>query len=222
MGKIKLIFEHIISIPKTLWVNFTSLPFKQAVKLPIYVHYNVIFKNKGKIELLSADVSRYSVIFGKQGSFHISPKKSIVVINKGGKLILGSNILFSSGINLIVESNAKMTIGDNTSFNRNVSIFSKYLVEIGLDCLFGWGVSIRDNDGHFIDYPGKKTKNNNFVRIGDHCWIAAECLLMKGTFLAQNSVVGTWSLVNKAFYDENILVVGSPAKMIKSNITWKE
>ena len=26
----------------------------------------------------------------------------------------------------------------------------------------------------------------------------------------------------KAFYDENILVVGSPAKMIKSNITWKE
>jgi hypothetical protein len=49
MWKIKLIFEHIISISKTLWVNFTSLPFKQTVKLPIYVHYNVIFKIKVKL-----------------------------------------------------------------------------------------------------------------------------------------------------------------------------
>lgn len=222
MGKIKLFLEYVISFPKILWVNFTSLPFRQAIKLPIYVHYNVIFKNRGKIELSSSDISRYSIVFGKQGSFHISPKKSIVVVNRGGILSLGNNILFSSGINLIVESGAKMSIGDGTSFNRNASIFSKHVVKIGSNCLFGWGVSIRDNDGHFIDYPGKKNKKNNFVKIGDHCWIAAECLLMKGTCLANNNVVGTWSMVNKNFVDDNILIVGSPAKMIKCNITWRE
>lgn len=220
MSILKRWLEFIISLPKIVWINFSSLPIRQAIKLPIYVHYNVIFKNKGKIIFLDDNISRFSVVFGKQGSFHIAPKKSIVVIHEGGELKLGSDILLSSGVSLNIERNASVTIGNGVSFNRNASIFSKYLVEIGNDCLFGWNVSIRDNDGHYIDYPDKVKKNNNYIKIGEHSWIAAECLLMKGTQLKRGAVVGTRSMVNKTFETENVLLVGSPAKVIKRNVTW--
>lgn len=38
------VVKMILSLPKTVWVNFRYLPVRQAVKLPLLVAYNANFE----------------------------------------------------------------------------------------------------------------------------------------------------------------------------------
>ena len=60
------------------------------------------------------------------------------------------------------------------------------------------------------------------VYIGKHCWITSRCTILKGTHLPNNTVVGANSLVNKKFTQENTLIAGSPAVVIKERVKWNE
>ena len=46
-------------------------------------------------------------------------------------------------------------------------------------------------------------------------------MIFKGAVIPDGSVVGAGSLVNKKFEEENILIAGSPAKKIRSDIEWR-
>lgn len=56
------------------------------------------------------------------------------------------------------------------------------------------------------------------VFIGSHCWIGLRCLILKGTKLADNTIVGANSLLNKDFYEPNSIIVGNPAHIVNSNV----
>ena len=49
-------------------------------------------------------------------------------------------------------------------------------------------------------------------------WRLAAC--RKGVVIPSNSVVGTNALVTKKFDKENIIIAGTPAKIIKQDIIW--
>lgn len=34
------VFEYLLSVPKSIYVSFRLLPFRQAVHIPIFVRYN--------------------------------------------------------------------------------------------------------------------------------------------------------------------------------------
>lgn len=36
----KKVFEYLLSVPKSIYVPFRLLPFRQAVRIPIFVRYN--------------------------------------------------------------------------------------------------------------------------------------------------------------------------------------
>jgi acetyltransferase-like isoleucine patch superfamily enzyme len=58
------------------------------------------------------------------------------------------------------------------------------------------------------------------VEIGDHVWIGAHCSILKGVSLDAHTVVATRSTVTRSFSATNVLVGGSPAKILKERITW--
>ena len=43
---------------------------------------------------------------------------------------------------------------------------------------------------------------------------------MKGAKIPNNCIVGANSLVNKEFFEENCLIAGTPAKIIKKGVNW--
>jgi hypothetical protein len=51
LGKIKMAFRYLGGIPKSIYVNFRLLPFKQAIKMPIIV------SRKTTLSSLSGSVS---------------------------------------------------------------------------------------------------------------------------------------------------------------------
>lgn len=56
--------------------------------------------------------------------------------------------------------------------------------------------------------------------IGNNVWVGSEVTLLKGTVIPDGSVVGYGSIVTKAFDEESVIIVGSPAKIVKRNIRW--
>ena len=54
------------------------------------------------------------------------------------------------------------------------------------------------------------------IHIDDGCFIGANSIILKGTTLGKNCVVGAGSVVSGKFPD-NVIVAGNPARIIKEN-----
>ncbi len=53
------------------------------------------------------------------------------------------------------------------------------------------------------------------IIIGDNCWIGAGSIILPGVKLANHTVVAAGSVVTKSFLEEDQLIGGVPAKVIK-------
>ena len=84
-------------------------------------------------------------------------------------------------------------------------------IQFGNDILIGPNVTIVSAD-HDL-YERAKWKKEDPIQIGDNVWIAANVVILPGIKLGNNVVVGAGSIVTKSFND-NVIVVGNPAKII--------
>ena len=92
-------------------------------------------------------------------------------------------------------------------------------IHIGSHTFWGREVSIRDtNGGHVIAQQG--FKNTNPVTIGDFVWLCSECKIMAGVKVGDGTVVGSNSVVISPL-PARVLVSGSPAHIIDTDISWK-
>lgn len=121
--------------------------------------------------------------------------------------------------------NGILKIGKDFYINGGEMILdSDMKIEIGNDCLFSHNIYIRAFDGHtIIDRKTQKIINRvekNSVNIGNHVWLGKDVTILKNSAIPDNTVVGTFSLVNKKFKTPNVILAGMPAKIIKTDIDW--
>ncbi len=220
---LKKVIILILSIPKILYLNFKTFEFKKAIYMPIIIKYNVKVKeiHKKCIELRNWDKEHYRIKFGFGGSKHISPNRyTILSIGKQGKIIFSGKAEFGEGCSIRCDF-GKLTFGKNFSANKNCCINCEYAINIGNDVLLGWNINFRDTDGHqiFVNEQGSELQKN--IIIGNHVWICSYVDILKGAQIGDNSVVAWKSLVLKKFENNNVLIGGSPAKVIKKIDDWK-
>lgn len=143
-------------------------------------------------------------------------------------IVIGNNVQFNRGGNLWIENNhCELVIGDMTTFEEAhlaVTEDSSKIV-IGNDCLFAYDIDVRTGDSHSIIEmgTGRRTNPPQDVIMGDHVWIAAHCSILRGSRIPSGSIVGTRSVVtrNSAGLDGNVLLCGSPASVVRENVTWR-
>lgn len=58
------------------------------------------------------------------------------------------------------------------------------------------------------------------IQIGNHVWIGARAIILKGVTIGDGVVVAAGAVVTKDV-PPNTLVGGVPAKIIKENISWE-
>ncbi|WP_175915748.1 MULTISPECIES: acyltransferase [unclassified Burkholderia] len=99
---------------------------------------------------------------------------------------------------------------------------SNLIVEIGKGCMLSSGITFRATDGHaiFDVSTGELLNKSKPIFIGDNCWIGSEAVIMKGSVIPNNVIVGSRSLVAKVFHEENVVLAGVPAKIIRRNCGW--
>src|ERR1044072_4645308 len=114
-------------------------------------------------------------------------------------------------------SHAKLIIGDRTSVWYGTVISARHEITIGDQCAISWNCTIIDNDMHEIIYPAETAyaqSRNNAVRVGNHVWIGAQAIVLKGVTIGENSIVAAGAIVTKDV-PPYTLVAGAPARPIR-------
>ncbi len=93
-------------------------------------------------------------------------------------------------------------------------------IEIGENVYIGPKVSIISKSHKLDDFT--QYSESEPVRIGRNSWLATGCIILSGVSLAEHTVVGAGAVVTHSFTESNIVLAGSPAKIVKSTGKYNE
>lgn len=148
-----------------------------------------------------------------------------VVFNaKNCRLEIAENCKFRALKLYFLSDNTHVRIGAgtlcNSSFWANLSGAGRS-ISIGEHCLLA-SVKARTSDAHHIidDATGKMINPAGNIVVSDRVWIAEDVLLLKGTVIGEESVIGAKSMVNSEIPPHS-LAAGIPAKVLRSDISWR-
>lgn len=196
---------------------------------------------RNKIYKIDKNGNKKRVFFIWGIRFSFKGKNSVVEIHEPlakfdrCRIACGNNCFVSIGASpyrvkrlrvLTKGDNSSVKIGKDFSLTNNCEIVTtpeKNLnVSIGDNCQFGLYIYIRATDGHKIISleDGTVLNKGKDVVIGNHCWVASNVKILKGSTIASGSVVGMSSVVAGKCDTPNSVYAGNPAKLKKTNITW--
>ncbi|NYI69157.1 acyltransferase [Spelaeicoccus albus] len=127
---------------------------------------------------------------------------------------LGSGIRIRQTVR--VTGNGVLNVDKNTMLN-GCWIIASSQVQIGENCLIS-DCGITDNDYHNLHpvdrhrKPTKKTRSP--ISIGSNVWIGLRSIVLKGTTIGDDSVIGAGSVVHGAI-PSGVVAAGNPARIIK-------
>ena len=129
----------------------------------------------------------------------------ILEVGSNNKIFIGENLMTTGlcKIDFADQSNLELIIGNNCLFGQNIEM------------MLGDWHSIYDEQNNCINKPQKG------ISIGNNVWLARNITILKDASIPDNSVVGYGSIVTKQFLTPNVIIAGSPAKIIKEHIFWK-
>lgn len=154
-----------------------------------------------------------------QGNF----KKIKIGIDGNNNIILMEKDLFIRNLEIIIQGdNHTIYIGERTEIGgaNIVCCGENSKISIGKDCLLASNIDLRSCDGHAIYQNNRIINNSKNIFISNNVWIAQNVNILKGANIGANSVVGMNSIVTSNNFNNNVIIAGVPAKVIKNNITW--
>lgn len=185
-------------------------------------------------------LNKFLIVFCKLKLFYYSKKREIHfgkscridlktrIDTRRNKLKIGNDVYLRSNPKgyhagmpfptsiLIDKEGATVEIGDNCRIN-GAYIHAQKSIVIGKNTVIASGTQIIDSNGHNTQSINRTKERDNAVEIviGDNVWIGLNVVILKGTKIGSNSVVGANSVV-KGFFPKNSLIVGNPASIVKT------
>ena len=161
--------------------------------------------------------------FRSVGLPHLTDRKGArVTIGKGFRL---NNRFYGNALSvqkcaIWVGENAELTIGDNVGISSSF-IIATDRVTIEDNVKIGGSCHIMDTDFHSMDPEARKNPDTDRkgtkttpVTIRENAFIGASCIILKGTVIGRNSIIGAGSVVTGNVPD-NQLWAGNPARFIR-------
>lgn len=176
----------------------------------------IFFKNKVTISAFEGKIT-----IGIENKFY----QGLDLMGKG-TIFIGNSCSFgyrygggfkNGKIEIQTRSNeAKIEIGNNIATNNNIFLCSKNKIKIEDDVLIGRNVIIMDHNAHGVK-PNERRKSSGTPReiiIKRNVWIGSYVIILPGTIIGENSIVGAGSVV-KGEFPKNVIIQGNPARIIK-------
>lgn len=228
MGRLRsffIILKRLVgtNIIKTISVNFRLLPFRDAIRLPMFVYGRFLLRHADGKVIINSKIQSGMIRIGRHDRYpetHIS--KSIWVIN--GDLVFNGKMSFFHGSYILVAHRAKLIFGagDQPACGANLRVFCFDQITIE-DAHITWDCQIMDSSFHYIESIENQGKVNPLTRpvyIGKHVWIGNRTTISAGTVIPDETIVASHSLLNKDYsqYGSNCLIAGIPAAVKKSGV----
>lgn len=211
---------------RTVYFNFRTLPFSDAIKMPVYIYGRVRFYMlNGCVEFKDCDVKRGMVKIGKVSDcFHLHERSGFISLAS-----FDSKLIFNGKVTIGV--NAKIRVlkgviefGNEAFFGSNVK-----LVANGADIIIGghsriaFETNIVNSGFHYVynKQKGCYANCNRSITIGEYNWIGNRSSITAGAKTKGYTIICSNSLVGKDYSsieEENPMLGGMPAKIIASGM----
>lgn len=179
---------------------------------------NILTSNRVKIqglknifpeELLTIGISHYGFMNHKDRTF----------LNVEGELVFKGSFTMAKGCRIDVGKGARVEFGKGY-MSPMTDLVIMHGMTVGEGCAISWGCQFLDDDFHELDYEGRKKVADPKIQIGSRVWIGSRVSVLKGAVIPDGCVVASNSVVNKVFTEENCLLAGNPAKIVKRDVSW--
>lgn len=210
------------SIIPTIYFNFHYLPFKQAIKLPIFLYKPHLKLMKGTITILGGGVKTGMIEFGKN-QVALYPNSGFIYSNNGGDLIFHGCCSIGNNSALAIGKNGHVEFGKNFKASTTFKLASQYHIIFKDDVLFGWDCLVMDSDFHKLTkLSGGYSKGYGAILVGSNTWFGNGTLVLKNSVIPDFCVIGAKSIVSgKLEVPSYSLVSGNPLKLIKQGV-WRD
>ena len=142
--------------------------------------------------------------------------------------IFGSNIHLGDFVTIICASdkkidlstwqtdklNGELHIGGYVLMSPGINIRCAKKITIGKSTMIASDVTITDSDWHGIYDRTDYVASPKEISIGENVWIGERSLILKGSKIGNNSIIGAGSVVTGEI-PPNSVYAGNPAKFIK-------
>ena len=205
----------------TVWLNFRSFPFIQALHFPVWVYGRPrLYGLSGKM-IISGPVRTGMIKFNivKPGApGNMATQSELINI---GTIKFSGSCEIGTGNKIVNGYKSILTIGKDSVIMDRCCVACHESIIIGDNTRIAHNCQIMDTNYHFIADLNKRqiSKRTGKVFIGAGCWICNSTSIMMGAKVPDYAIVGSNSLVNRDFsqYTNGCIIAGSPAKLIKEN-----
>lgn len=228
LHEVRVGFDTLLRLPyvnwfnpfMTIYLNFRSFPFRQAVKLPVFVYgWPKMFSLLGKMEC--KDVCKIGMIKFNQTNIGApsNPGPSSAIHNWGKIIFHGPCLIFTAN-KINTQKGGVLELGSNTKIMHYVNIAAYTQVFVGANTWITHRCQIMDSNFHYVaDFrKGVVRRYSRPIYIGKSCWICNTSTITGGAKIPDCTIVASNSLVNKDFSDipPESIIGGIPAKLISS------
>lgn len=146
----------------------------------------------------------------------------ISIKGNNNHLTVGDNTTIRNSIIEIRGDNCSITIGEECIIGHGCYLSAKDECTLSImdKCALSRNVKVMTSDGHNIYHNDRIINTAKDIVLEQHIWVADNVTILKGVTVGRDSVLGINSTVSKDI-PANTVAVGSPAKVTKTNITWR-
>lgn len=167
----------------------------------------------------TAQIIIHGELIANFGLLSGSNQECVIRMQENAKLVVDGRFLLSYGSTIQVFRNGILHLKSGFT-NCGTIIGAAHEISIGENFSGGRNIVIYDSDEHTIIKNGKEIARYAPVRIGNHVWIGAGAVVLKGVTIGDGAIIGANSTVVKDI-PPMCSAGGNPAKIIDKNVTWR-
>lgn len=223
MSHIAYRLQYIKDYCNSFVFNWTYLPAKQAVMMPIWchkLHFAQWCKYSGKIiiecEAIYPKMIRLGVIANSWNHDNGIMLQNLGTIVFTGKCIIGNDS------SIYTKECATIRIGDNVFFGSRCNLISEDSIVIGNNNRFGWNVSFLDTNFHYMSNINDGRCNKHItspIVIGNNNWLGNNVSVSKGFHTSDYVTIGAGSKC-RGKIEQPFTTWSSEIKLILLNEGW--
>lgn len=211
----------------TIYINFFSFPFKQAIKLPMFVYGRPkLYRVVGDMRIIGK-VNMGMIKFNATGCLNSSHEASNSEFSNLGTILFYGSVKIGCGNRILVQKGATLELCNSVVIMDCINLGCHYHVFIGENTKIAHRSQIQESNHHFIFENSTRTIKpcTKPIRIGKCCWICNSTTITSGAIIPDYCIIASNSLVNAKKEIANApcgaIIGGIPAKVLSTEGRYK-